>query len=201
MKVEKRIANAKKIFVLITVVFKIRYKNTTKNLNMQDFKQKIIVCACTSVFWGLKDFRSLYLANPRSGEFLQGRRIPNLLFFLFTRDSVILIAAKDGEATPMYKYDYRAIVFGESASEGVQVRFMGQNADLSQPAKWPIRHKLRMTGYKRKGRHLLRMGNSIFAEAEEYTIFLDWKSLVDTNDDLSYNVLIKSYDNRIIRAG
>lgn len=58
-----------------------------------------------------------------------------------------------------------------------------------------------MTGYKRKGRHLLRMGNSIFAEAEEYTIFLDWKSLVDTNDDLSYNVLIKSYDNRIIRAG
>lgn len=57
------------------------------------------------------------------------------VFFSFTRDSVVLIAAKDGEATPMYKYDYRAIVFGESASEGVQVRFMGQNADLSQPAK------------------------------------------------------------------
>ena len=35
--------------------------------------------------------------------------------------SCVLIAAKDGEATPMYKYDYRAIVFGESASEGVQV--------------------------------------------------------------------------------
>lgn len=124
---------------------------------MQDFKQKIIVCACTSVFWSLKDFRSLYLANPRSGEFLQGRRIPNLLFFLFTRDSVVLIAAKDGEATPMYKYDYRAIVFGESASEGVQVRFMGQNADLSQPA-WPIRHKLRMTGYKRRGEKFIKDG-------------------------------------------
>lgn len=39
MKVEKRIANAKKIFVLITVVFKIRYKNTTKNLNMQEMKR------------------------------------------------------------------------------------------------------------------------------------------------------------------
>ena len=38
-KVEKRIANAKKIFVLITVVFKIRYKITTKNLNMQEMKR------------------------------------------------------------------------------------------------------------------------------------------------------------------
>lgn len=66
--------------------------------------------------------------------------------------SCVLIAAKDGEATPMYKYDYRAIVFGESASE---ILFARLNASL-----------LRCVFY-----------------------------------DLSYNVLIKSYDNRIIRAG
>ncbi len=35
---------------------------------------------------------------------------------VFTHDSVVLISATDGEATPMYKYDYQAIVFGESTS-------------------------------------------------------------------------------------
>ena len=41
---------------------------------------------------------------------------------VFTRDSVVLISVKDGEAAPMYKYDYQAIVFGESTSpEGLQV--------------------------------------------------------------------------------
>ena len=35
---------------------------------------------------------------------------------VFTQDSVVLIAAKDGETTPMYKYDYQAIVFEESSS-------------------------------------------------------------------------------------
>ena len=35
---------------------------------------------------------------------------------VFTRDSVVLISVKDGEATPMYKYDYQAIVFEESSS-------------------------------------------------------------------------------------
>ena len=38
---------------------------------------------------------------------------------VFTPDSVVLIAAADGTATPMYKYDYRAIVFGESSPEGM----------------------------------------------------------------------------------
>lgn len=35
---------------------------------------------------------------------------------VFTPDSVVLIAAKDGEATPLYKYDYRSILFAESSS-------------------------------------------------------------------------------------
>ena len=40
---------------------------------------------------------------------------------VFTRDSVVLIAAKDGAQTPIYKYDYQAIVFGESSSpEGLR---------------------------------------------------------------------------------
>ena len=37
---------------------------------------------------------------------------------VFTRDSVVLIAATDEEATPMYKYDYRSIVFAESTPMG-----------------------------------------------------------------------------------
>ena len=35
---------------------------------------------------------------------------------VFTRDSVILISASDGETTPMYKYDYRSILFAESST-------------------------------------------------------------------------------------
>ncbi len=36
---------------------------------------------------------------------------------VFTRDSIVLISASDGEATPMYKYDYRSILFTESGSQ------------------------------------------------------------------------------------
>ena len=40
---------------------------------------------------------------------------------VFTRDSVVLIAAESGEATPLYKYEYRSVVFDESTSpEGVE---------------------------------------------------------------------------------
>lgn len=39
---------------------------------------------------------------------------------VFTPDSVVLIAAKDGARTPMYKYDYQAIVFSESSSLGIE---------------------------------------------------------------------------------
>jgi len=41
---------------------------------------------------------------------------------VFTPDSVVLIAAKDGVQTPLYKYDYQSILFTESSSEkGLQV--------------------------------------------------------------------------------
>ena len=46
--------------------------------------------------------------------------LDNLQKVVFTRDSVVLISAKDGEATPMYKYDYRSILFAESSSEDVE---------------------------------------------------------------------------------
>ena len=36
---------------------------------------------------------------------------------VFTRDSIVLVSAIDGEATPMYKYDYRSILFAESGSQ------------------------------------------------------------------------------------
>jgi len=39
---------------------------------------------------------------------------------VFTPDSVVLIAAKDGTQTPLYKYDYQAIVFTESGTEAVE---------------------------------------------------------------------------------
>ena len=42
--------------------------------------------------------------------------INSLRKVVFTPDSVVLIAAKDGEATPMYKYDYQSILFAESTT-------------------------------------------------------------------------------------
>ena len=39
---------------------------------------------------------------------------------VFIRDSVVLIAAADGAATPMYKYDYKAIVFAESSPTEIE---------------------------------------------------------------------------------
>ena len=41
--------------------------------------------------------------------------LSSLQKMVFTRDSVVLISAEDGEATPMYKYDYQAILFDESS--------------------------------------------------------------------------------------
>lgn len=35
---------------------------------------------------------------------------------VFTRDSIVLIPANGGEATPLYKYDYRSILFAESST-------------------------------------------------------------------------------------
>ena len=39
---------------------------------------------------------------------------------VFTQDSAVLISAKDGEPTPMYKYDYQAVVFGESSTTEIE---------------------------------------------------------------------------------
>ena len=49
---------------------------------------------------------------------------------VFTRDSVVLISALDGEPTPMYKYDYRSVLFAESSSsDGVTVS--GERLEVS----------------------------------------------------------------------
>ena len=46
---------------------------------------------------------------------------------VFTPDSVVLIAAKDGAQTPMYKYDYQAILFAESTTpEAIEQATMQQ---------------------------------------------------------------------------
>lgn len=42
--------------------------------------------------------------------------IDSLRKVVFTQDSVVLISATYGEATPMYKYDYQSILFAESSS-------------------------------------------------------------------------------------
>ena len=42
--------------------------------------------------------------------------VDSLRKVVFTQDSVILISATDGEETPVYKYDYRSILFAESSS-------------------------------------------------------------------------------------
>jgi hypothetical protein len=46
--------------------------------------------------------------------------LDNLQKVVFTRDSIVLISAKDGEATPMYKYDYRSILFAESSPQEIE---------------------------------------------------------------------------------
>ena len=48
--------------------------------------------------------------------------VDSLRKVVFTRDSVVLISAADGEATLMYKYDYQSILFAESTTpEGLRV--------------------------------------------------------------------------------
>ena len=42
--------------------------------------------------------------------------INDLRKVVFTPDSIVLIAAKGGAQTPMYKYDYQSILFAESTT-------------------------------------------------------------------------------------
>ena len=53
---------------------------------------------------------------------------------VFTADSMLLISAKGEETTPMYKYDYRSILFTESGSEeGIEgVQSTDRSADRVQ---------------------------------------------------------------------
>ena len=61
---------------------------------------------------------------PVSGEQSEVA-LESLQKVVFTPDSVVLISAASGEATPMYKYDYQSILFTESGSEGLQVTSEG----------------------------------------------------------------------------
>ena len=63
----------------------------------------------------------------------------NLQKVVFTQDSVVLIAAKDDAQTPMYKYDYQAIVFDESSVEAIE-EVRSKTATLKDKRRFVISH-------------------------------------------------------------
>ena len=68
---------------------------------------------------------------------------------VFTRDSVVLISALDGEAEPVYKYDYRSIRFDESRLP-TEVQAAGEE----QP--------MRGEKFIRDGQLLIRLDNRVY---------------------------------------
>ena len=68
---------------------------------------------------------------------------------VFTRDSVVLISASDGEAEPVYKYDYRSIRFDES-----RLPMEVQAAGEEQP--------MRGEKFIRDGQLLIRLDNRVY---------------------------------------
>ncbi len=68
---------------------------------------------------------------------------------VFTRDSVVLISALDGEAEPVYKYDYRSIRFDESSLPS-EVQAAGEE----QP--------MRGEKFIRDGQLLIRLDNRVY---------------------------------------
>ena len=68
---------------------------------------------------------------------------------VFTRDSVVLISALDGEAEPVYKYDYRSIRFDESRLP-TEVQAAGEE----QPT--------RGEKFIRDGQLLIRLDNRVY---------------------------------------
>ena len=68
---------------------------------------------------------------------------------VFTRDSVVLISALDGEAEPVYKYDYRSIRFDESSLPS-EVQAAGEE----QP--------MRGEKFIRDGHLLIRLDNRVY---------------------------------------
>lgn len=79
----------------------------------------VLLCAVVPFSWaeGIPVMRFVPVAGEESEVALN-----SLQKVVFTPDSVVLIAANGGAQTPMYKYDYHAIVFTESSSPaGLQV--------------------------------------------------------------------------------
>ena len=77
----------------------------------------VLLCAVVPFAWaeGIPVMRFVPVAGEESEVVLN-----TLRKVVFTPDSVVLIAAKDGAQTPMYKYDYQAIVFSESTNLGIE---------------------------------------------------------------------------------
>lgn len=75
----------------------------------------LIALMCTLVPLAWAEGTPVMRFVPVSGEESEVA-LNTLQKVVFTQDSVVLIAAKDGAQTPMYKYNYQAIVFTESSS-------------------------------------------------------------------------------------
>jgi len=71
----------------------------------------VAMMAVSGMAEGTKVMRFVPMAGEESEVALN-----TLQKVVFTPDSVVLVAAQDGAQTPMYKYDYQAIVFGESST-------------------------------------------------------------------------------------
>lgn len=56
-------------------------------------------------------------------------------------------------------------------------------------------------GLQEKGEKFIKDGQLYIRRGGRIYNIFGLEIISNTNDDLSYNVLIKSYDNRIIRAG
>jgi hypothetical protein len=87
-------------------------QNFEKRMNR---KLLIGIVSCIMAMGGQAETVRVMRFVPVTGEESEVA-LESLQKVVFTHDSVVLISATDGEATPMYKYDYQAIVFGESTS-------------------------------------------------------------------------------------
>lgn len=73
----------------------------------------LIALMCTLVPLAWAEGTPVMLFVPVAGDESEVA-LNTLQKVVFTQDSVVIIAAKDGAQTPMYKYNYQAIVFSES---------------------------------------------------------------------------------------
>lgn len=69
---------------------------------------------------------------------------------VFTRDSIVLIAAESGEAMPLYKYEYRSVAFDERTSpEGIDET---KSEDLREKGE----------KYIKEGQLFIRLGEQVY---------------------------------------